>query len=97
MALTAGLCFGQQRLAVPPFQDRNSGIDTTQIEMPADLFVNVIQRTNRFGLSDRDALALLIDGTLKISGLDTHVNYNSDSCRNSADIDNASARCIYKV
>jgi hypothetical protein len=60
MVLVAGVCFGQQRLVVPPFQNRNSGIDTTQIETLTDLFINAIQRTNRFEVPDRDALALLM-------------------------------------
>jgi TolB-like protein len=59
MVLAAGVCFGQQRLVVPPFQDRNSGIDASQIETLTDLFINAIQRTNRFEVPDRDSLALL--------------------------------------
>jgi hypothetical protein len=59
MIVAAGICFGQQRLVVPPFQDRNSGVDASQIETLTDLFINAVQRTNRFEVPDRDALALL--------------------------------------
>ncbi|GHT70147.1 hypothetical protein FACS1894110_21080 [Spirochaetia bacterium] len=60
MVLVAGFCWGQQRLVVPPFQNRNSGIDVAQMETLTDLFINAIQRTNRFEVPDRDALAMLM-------------------------------------
>jgi TolB-like protein len=60
IVLVAGACFAQQRLVVPPFQDRKSGIDATQMETLTDLFINAIQRTNRFEVPDRDALAMLM-------------------------------------
>jgi curli biogenesis system outer membrane secretion channel CsgG len=60
MILVAEVCFGQQRLVIPPFENRDSRIDTVQMENLTDLLINSIQRTNRFEVPDRDALALLM-------------------------------------
>jgi len=58
--LCAFIVFGQQtKLVVPPFENRNSGLDTAAMENLQDFLINAFINTGRFQVPDRNALNLL--------------------------------------
>jgi hypothetical protein len=56
--LSAGLCFGQQTLVVPPVYNRGAGLSAGDLETITDLILNAIQRQGRFNVPDRETIAL---------------------------------------
>jgi hypothetical protein len=56
--LSAGLCFGQQTLVVPPVYNRGAGLSAGDLETITDLILNAIQRQGRFDVPDRETIAL---------------------------------------
>ncbi|GHV80931.1 hypothetical protein AGMMS49944_27220 [Spirochaetia bacterium] len=57
MVLAALVTCWAEVVVVPPFQDRNSGMRSTDIENITDSLINAVYRTGRFEVPDRDEQA----------------------------------------